>query len=297
MYPIAQQQDESRAMATALVATLVLHAALGAWLSEPLSIASSLPMRPARVVVAPVPVDPAKLPPSLRLAETSPNGNRELPAQASPMAARNQAAAQPVPETSVTRSALPRSEGDTADALRLVQARPRAVEEAVDPPPRAEAGTATVAASPVPLAPPPQPRPVAKAASTPRAALPSGTSGLLLRNPVGVGRAGAVALDARFSSYGDYAQRMLEAVQGSWWALIERAHFDDFAAGHVVVRFRIHRDGTVSEAEVVSSTVPLLAGLACKDAVRLPAPYDVWRADMVAMLGDSEVVTITFHYR
>ena len=133
--------------------------------------------------------------------------------------------------------------------------------------------------------------------STPRATLPTGTSGLLLRNPVGVGRAGAVALDARFSSYGDYAQRMLEAVQGSWWSLLERAHFDDFAAGHVVVRFRIHRDGTVSDARVVSSTVPLLAGLACKDAVMLPAPYDIWRADMVAMLGESEEVTITFHYR
>jgi hypothetical protein len=37
--------------------------------------------------------------------------------------------------------------------------------------------------------------------------------------------------------------------------------------------------------------------LACKDAVMAPAPYDVWRADMVAMFGESDIVTINFYYR
>lgn len=290
--------DENRPIAIALVATLALHAGLGAWLSEPLHLSLRVPVAPARVTMAALPVDPARLPPSLRFAETSPQGNREVPVDAPHFAARNQAAAQPVPETQPTHSALPRSEGETAESLRLAQARPRAVDEVVDasPAPRAEAGTpsfaVSAAAADVPL---PRPRPAT--AATPRVTLPSGTSGLLLRNPVGVGRAGAVALDARFSSYGDYAQRMLEAIQGSWWSILERTHFDDFASGHVVVRFRIHRDGTVTDAEVLSSTVPRLASLACKDAVTMPAPFDIWRADMVAMLGEDDTVTLTFYYR
>lgn len=37
--------------------------------------------------------------------------------------------------------------------------------------------------------------------------------------------------------------------------------------------------------------------LACKDAVMAPAPYDIWRADMVAMYGESDTVTINFIYR
>jgi hypothetical protein len=41
-------------------------------------------------------------------------------------------------------------------------------------------------------------------------------SGLLLRNNVGVGKIGTVAFDARFTNYGDYAQRMMEAIRSSW---------------------------------------------------------------------------------
>lgn len=297
MHANGQFSDDNRPVLIALLATVALHVALGGWLSEPLSLAAR-PARPAtRVIVTPAPVDPARLPPSMRFGEASPLGNREIPQAAPHVAARNQVAAQPVPEPSPTRSALPRSAGEDADAMRVAQARPRPLDEAVDPAPRAEAGTPSVGVNPSAAAPIPSPRPPVPAAATPRATLPSGTSGLLLRNPVGVSRAGAIAIDARFSSYGDYSQRMLEAIQGSWWGIIERSHFDDFAAGYVVVRFRIHRDGTVTDAEVVSSTVPALAGLACKDAVTLPAPYDTWRADMVAMLGEDETVTITFHYR
>lgn len=283
-------------MLVAMLATVVLHAALGTWLSEPLTLALRPSLAPAKVLVTPLPVDPAKLPPSLRLAETAPQGNREVPEAASSIAARNQSAAQPEPERNPTRSALPRSAGEDAEALRLAQARPRALDQPEDADVRGEAGTSSLAVSPEPAAAAPQPRPPA-ALAKPRASLPTGTSGLLLRNPVGVGRAGALALDARFSSYGDYSQRMLEAIQASWWSLIERARFDDFAAGYVIIRFRIHRDGTVTDAEVVASTVPPLAALTCKDAVALPAPYDSWRADMVAMLGEDEPVTITFHYR
>jgi len=28
-----------------------------------------------------------------------------------------------------------------------------------------------------------------------------------------------------------------------------------------------------------------------------PAPYDIWRADMVALYGESDIVTINFCYR
>jgi hypothetical protein len=271
----------------ALALTLALHAGAFAWLSHPLAL--PVPSRPAAVSRTLAPVPPAKLPPSMRLAETSPRGNREAPARAPFVAARNQSAAQPEPRPGSV-SALPRSAGESSESLRLAQASPRPPEPAVAPPPTpvAEAGTPRVAA------PRPDVRRVNPLLAPPR---PSGTSGLLLRNPVDVGRAGALALDARFSAYGDYAQRMLEAIQASWWGMLSRMQLDDFAAGTVVVRFRLARDGTVSDAEIVSSTVPLLPALACKDAVQLPSPFDAWRPEMAALLGEEETVTITFHYR
>ena len=91
-------------------------------------------------------------------------------------------------------------------------------------------------------------------------------------------------------------QRLLEAVQASWWRLLDRLSVPEFAAGSVVIRFRLHPDGTVTDATIVSSTVPALAALACKDAVTLPAPFDPWRPEMAALLGGEEWVTITFHY-
>lgn len=266
----------------AAAVTLLAHATLAPWLDAPLG----RQREPApSVVLRRAAVDPARLPPTLRVAETSPGGNREAPAAARFQAARNQAAAQPAPVPGAVGS-LPRSDGESADALRLAQASP-VPEAAAEPqaPRPAEAGTPRVAGAPA------RPNPLL---APPR---PTGTSGLLLYNPSDVGRAGALALDAKFSTYGDYAQRLLEAVQASWWLLLSRSGAQDFAAGTVVVRFRLHPDGSVTDAEVVESGVSMLAALACKDAVVLPAPYDAWRPEMAALLGESEWVTLTFHYR
>ena len=142
----------------------------------------------------------------------------------------------------------------------------------------------------------PAPAPVAANPERPRASTPSGTYGLLLRRPVGVSRAGSIAIDARFSNYGDYTQRMMEAIQSSWWSIIERSRFEGVARGSVVVRFRLHRDGTVTDTQILGTEVTRVMSLACKDAVMAPAPYDIWRADMVAMYGESDTVTINFHY-
>ena len=120
--------------------------------------------------------------------------------------------------------------------------------------------------------------------------------GILLKNNVGVNRAGAIAVDAKFSNYGDYSQRMMEAIQSSWWALIDRARFESVSRGSVVVRFNLCRDGSVVNAEILHSDVAQVMALACKDAVMAPAPFDHWREDMVALFGNEQTVTITFHY-
>jgi hypothetical protein len=127
--------------------------------------------------------------------------------------------------------------------------------------------------------------------------LPAGTAGLLLRNNIGVNKVGTVAVDARFSSYGDYAQRMMEAIQSSWWDIIDRMRLETAVRGNVVVRFKLHRDGSVTDATILYENVPRLMALACKDAVQSPAPFDPWRSDMVALFGQEDDVTITFQYR
>ena len=125
---------------------------------------------------------------------------------------------------------------------------------------------------------------------------PAGTTGFLLRNNVGVNRAGQVAVDARFSHYGDYSQRMMEAIQSTWWDLLFRARMESYQTGMVVVRFKLHRDGTISDLVVVETGVGTMPTFACKDAISACAPFDAWRPDMVAQFGEADVVTIRFLY-
>jgi len=261
-------------------------------------------VRPVEVLTAPVKIDEARLPPKLRFIETNPLANQAVPKVTPFTSSRNQTAAQPVPEKMPTNSPLPKSEG-TSDQLRIAQGKPRTIDQSqAAPAPQPSISMAAPAkAAPPPgpgksaAQPTPAPVPVAANPDRPRASVPSGTYGLLLRRPVGVNRAGTIAVDARFSNYGDYTQRMMEAIQSSWWSIIERSRFEGVSRGNVIVRFRLHRDGTVTDAQVLGSEVTRVMTLACKDAVMAPAPYDIWRADMVAMYGESDTVTINFIYR
>jgi len=263
-------------------------------------------VRPVEVLTAPVKIDEARLPPKLRFIETNPLANQAVPKTTPYTSSRNQTAAQPVPEKMPTNSPLPKSEG-TSDQLRIAQGKPRTIDQSqAAPAPQPSISMAAPAkATPPPgpgksvaqPSPTPVPAPVAANPERPRASVPSGTYGLLLRRPVGVNRAGTIAVDARFSNYGDYTQRMMEAIQSSWWSIIERSRFEGVSRGNVIVRFRLHRDGTVTDAQVLGSEVTRVMTLACKDAVMAPAPYDIWRADMVAMYGESDTVTINFIYR
>ena len=297
-----EESIDQRSTAIAVAVSLGLHLLL-LWVLPDTFHKVVAYMRPVEVLTAPVKIDEARLPPKLRFIETNPLANQAVPKTTPFTSARNQTAAQPVPEKMPTNSPLPKSEGKS-EQLRIAQGKPRSIDQS-------EAAPATQPsvsmAAPVKAAPPPgpgksaaqpspAPAPVAANPDRPRASVPSGTYGLLLRRPVGVNRAGSIAVDARFSNYGDYTQRMMEAIQSSWWSIIERSRFEGVSRGNVIVRFRLHRDGTVTDAQVLGTEVTRVMTLACKDAVMAPAPYDIWRADMVAMYGESDTVTINFIY-
>ena len=295
-----EESIDLRSAAIAVVVSLGLHLLL-LWALPDTFHKVVLLVRPVEVLMAPVKIDEARLPPKLRFAETNPVANQAVPKTAPFTSSRNQTAAQPVPEKIPTHSPLPKSAG-TSEQIRLAQGKPRSIDQSEAQP---ISQPSVSMAAPVKAAPPPgpgksapkaSPAPVAANSDRPRASVPSGTTGLLLRRPVGVSRAGSIAIDARFSNYGDYTQRMMEAIQSSWWSIIERSRFESVSRGGVVVRFRLHRDGTVTNTEILGTEVTRVMTLACKDAVMAPAPYDIWRADMVAMYGESDTVTINFHY-
>jgi len=300
----AETRSDLRTMAFAAGLSLSLHLLL-LWLApaqfQPLNVARLVPLEVQRSTQV---VPDSRLAPSMRQIpiETNARANRETPVNPTPfVAARTQRAAQPTPAATPTKSALPASKGEDASAMRVAQGKPRSQDEAAQAPTEGQAGTASAAVGVLPKvgqsprpsdAPAPAPDP-----DRPRARVsPAGTTGFLLRNNVGVNRVGQVAVDARFSNYGDYTQRMMEAIQSTWWDLLFRARMENYQTGVVVVRFKLHRDGTISELAVVETGVGTMPTFACKDAISACAPFDAWRPDMVAQFGEVDVVTIRFLY-
>ena len=289
-----------KVMAIAAAASVLLHLLLVAMLPTRFQSLSPRLARPLVVQRVDTVVPESRLAPSMRVIETNAQANRETPVNPTPfVAARNQRAAQPVPEPAPTKSALPVSKGDDPAVMRVSQGKPKNQEQAAAAPAEGQAGTASAAAGLLPKAGPvaPPSAQVPRDPDRPKAGqAAAGTTGLLLRNNTGVNRVGTVAVDARFSNYGDYAQRMMEAIQSTWWDILYRARMENYTRGVVVVRFRLHRDGTVTHLEVLETGVGALPSYACKDAISACAPFDAWRPDMVAMFGEEDVVTIRFHY-
>jgi hypothetical protein len=136
--------------------------------------------------------------------------------------------------------------------------------------------------------PAPQPRPQA---------VKVGTTGILLKNPIGTNEAGTLSLDAKYSEFGDYAQRMIEIIQATWWLILERGKIHPTPNTTVIVQFTLCKDGTLKDVTIAHTTATPAATYACKDAIESRAPYDPWRPDMIAMLGGEERAKFTFHYR
>lgn len=136
-----------------------------------------------------------------------------------------------------------------------------------------------------------QPRPRPRLA--PR--LPAGP---LKQNPRGVTRVGAISIDANFSEFGDYLQRMFEAISYRWILLAGQtgrttAEMDS----RVVLRFDLQRDGHVESLNINFTSAGQTSTLICEDAVRSTAPYDPWTDEMIQTLGEQQTITITFIYR
>lgn len=122
--------------------------------------------------------------------------------------------------------------------------------------------------------------------------------GPVMRNPGSASSMGVVAIDARFSEFGGYTQRMLEAISAQWHLLGNQSRYLSGEMGtYVVVEFVLNSEGHVSELKVLHTTSGRPATLLVQDAILSRAPFGKWTQDMVQTLGEAQDVRITFNYR
>jgi len=145
---------------------------------------------------------------------------------------------------------------------------------------------------------PPRPRTLkeAMARMTPQEA--SALAGRKMRQDGGVRRLDLLSsLDVRSSPFGEYDRAIIVAIQNRWYDLLDMRGFSHGRAGRVVLSFRLHYDGRITDMQVMESTVDDILSLLCQKAILDPAPYERWPSDMRRMIGENfRDVKFTFYY-
>jgi hypothetical protein len=103
------------------------------------------------------------------------------------------------------------------------------------------------------------------------------------------------SLDAMKTSYGDYDREFIDAVRARWYQLL--ADRSSEGPGKVVVSFRMHPDGRITNLKMAQNEMSDLLGLICQQAIYDPAPYRPWPLEMRRDIPEGyRDVTFTFFY-
>lgn len=104
------------------------------------------------------------------------------------------------------------------------------------------------------------------------------------------------SLDTRATPFGAYDQALIDAISQRWFALLDQRDYASDSRGKVVLQFRLHYDGRVTDMNMADNTAGDVLGLICQKAVLDPAPFAVWPSDMRRTLGDTRNIQFTFYY-
>ncbi len=117
----------------------------------------------------------------------------------------------------------------------------------------------------------------------------------------GTANMGVIAHNALRTEYGAYLSRIIETVDRQWSNNIRTKLQSGFsyplAGSRVAVKFRLFKNGDVSIITVDGESTDTFWSRVTVDSVAERAPYGPWTDDMIAILGESQEITFTFHYQ
>jgi hypothetical protein len=92
------------------------------------------------------------------------------------------------------------------------------------------------------------------------------------------------ALDAKATPFGDYDEEFLEIIQSRWDDLLAGMNYAGYRRGKVLLEFRLHSDGQITDVKVLDENVGAVLSLMCRKALSDPAPYRAWPREMRLMV-------------
>ncbi len=115
-------------------------------------------------------------------------------------------------------------------------------------------------------------------------------------NQFGTSNIGPIAYNAKWSSYGAYLHKMMEAIQIQWERILIESRTEPPSGSYVTVKFTLDSKGKITEILDVESTSSEQGKASCVSAITNTAPYGDWSDDMIAILGNSQELTFRFYY-
>jgi hypothetical protein len=139
---------------------------------------------------------------------------------------------------------------------------------------------------------PPRPRTLAEVRSRENLIL-----GKKMKEDGGVERHGRIsAFDAQGTLTGNYDWALVAAVQQCWYNILDET-MTPTPPGKVVVEFRLHSDGYVTDVRILETNVGEIQSLFCQRAIEKPAPFARWPEGMQRELGkNNRLVKFAFYY-
>jgi outer membrane biosynthesis protein TonB len=104
------------------------------------------------------------------------------------------------------------------------------------------------------------------------------------------------SLDTKATPFGAYDAALVDAISQRWYTLLDEREYASDSRGKVVLQFRLHYDGRITDMNVSESTSSEVLSLICQKAVLDPAPFAAWPSDMRRTLGDTRNIQFTFFY-
>jgi hypothetical protein len=120
---------------------------------------------------------------------------------------------------------------------------------------------------------------------------------ILADNKFGTKNVGLTGIDAKWSNYGAYLQRMVDTVQIQWERLILQMSAMPAGGSTVAVKFIMNDEGKITNITHVDTSANETASRACVSAITDRSPYGPWTDDMKAVLGTQQEMTFTFYYQ
>ncbi len=123
-------------------------------------------------------------------------------------------------------------------------------------------------------------------------------AGPLAENRTHASNRGIVACDSRFSEFGAYQQRMIEAISRQWNLLGSKYDLTTAIGSMVIIEFYLNTMGELSKFNIIHTTSTNTGTGLCEQSILTTAPYGEWTQEMVNTFGgQDQSVRITFHYR